>query len=242
MKSVLTVLTVVILFALTSCEESTKQSTSAVNSNFQFSGLVQEAIQTSNYTYCFVLEGSSEYWIAFSKMDVDEGQSIFYNQGLEMTDFHSKELDRVFPSVFFIQEVSTDPNATSSQGQHMMQSTQQSQKAKKPEISKNDFNVEKAEGGISIAELYANKEKYAGKKVIVRGKVTKYSPGIMNRNWMHIQDGTDSNGNFDLTITSMETVNVDAVVTFEGIITLDKDFGAGYKYDVIMEEAKVVIN
>lgn len=242
MKYILTVLSVVVLFTLTSCEDTTKKAASAANSNFEFSGLVEEAIQTSNYTYCMVKEGTSEYWIAFSKTQVEEGQTLYYNQGLEMKDFHSKELDRVFPSVFFIQEVSTDPNATSSKGQHMMQSTQQSQKAQKPEIVKNEFNIEKAEGGISIAELYANKEKYAGKRIIVRGKVTKYSPGIMSRNWIHIQDGTDSNGNFDLTITSMETVNEGAVATFEGIITLNKDFGAGYKYDVIMEEAVVVIN
>lgn len=242
MKSILTVLSVVILFALTSCEETTKKSTSAVESNFDMSGVIQEAIQTSDYTYCLVKDGSSEHWIAFSKAPMEVGQTIYFNQGLEMIDFNSKALDRVFPSVFFIQEVSTDPNATSSKGNSMMQLTQQSQKPQKPQIVKSDIVVEKADGGISIAELFANKEKYEGKRIIVRGKVTKYNDNIMDRNWIHIQDGTDSNGDFDLTITLMETVNVGAVATFEGTITLNKDFGAGYKYDLIMEEAVVVIN
>lgn len=240
MKSILTVLSVVILFALTSCEETTKKSTSAVESNFDLSGVIQEVIQTSDYTYCLVKDGSSEHWIAFSRTPMEVGQTIYFNQGLEMIDFNSKALDRVFPSVFFIQDVSTDPNATSSIGNSMMQQSPQPQK---PKIVKKDINVEKADGGISIAELFTNKADYEGKKVIVRGKVTKISKGlIMDRNWIHIQDGTDSNGVFDLTITTMETVNVDAVVTFKGTIYLNKDFGAGYKYDLIMEEAVVIIN
>ena len=61
----------------------------------------------------------------------------------------------------------------------------------------------------------------------------------MDRNWIHIQDGTSDNGNFDLTITTNEEVVVNDVVVFKGKITLNKDFGAGYSYEVIMEEAKV---
>jgi len=239
MKYILTVLSVVILFTITSCDEPNYKSTITVESEFDLNGIIQEAIQTSNYTYCLVKEGSSEYWIAFTKMQVEEGRPIYFNKGLEMKDFPSKELDRTFPTVFFIQAVSTNPNATASQKKGMIQPSKQPQKTK---IVKKEIKVEKADGGISIAELYANKEKYAGKKVIVRGKVTNCTILIMGRIWIHIQDGTDSNGNFDLAITSMETINVDAVATFEGIIALEKDFGAGYKYDVIMEEAKVVIN
>ena len=62
----------------------------------------------------------------------------------------------------------------------------------------------------------------------------------MSRNWAHIQDGTDNNGNFDLTVTTQETVNIDELVTFEGTIALDKDFGAGYFYPIIMEEAVII--
>lgn len=37
---------------------------------------------------------------------------------------------------------------------------------------------------------------------------------------------------------AQEQVNVGDVVAFEGKISLNKDFGAGYAYDVLMEEAK----
>lgn len=66
----------------------------------------------------------------------------------------------------------------------------------------------------------------------------KYNKQIMHKNWIHIQDGTDYSGKFDLTVTSMDSVQVGNTVTFKGIIRLNKDFGAGYVYDVIMEEAK----
>ncbi|MCK9207096.1 MAG: hypothetical protein M0P66_08300, partial [Salinivirgaceae bacterium] len=57
-------------------------------------------------------------------------------------------------------------------------------------------------------------------------------------NWFHIQDGTENNGQFDLTITSVaEDVEIGDQLVFQGTITLDKDFGAGYAYDVILEDA-----
>jgi len=114
------------------------------------------------------------------------------------------------------------------------------QKPIKPKIEKNDYSVDKADDGITIAELYANINSYAGKKVRVRGKVTNFAPAIMNKNWAHIQDGTNHNSEFDLTVTTVDMVNEEAVVTFEGIIGVDKDFGYGYFYKVIMEEAIIV--
>ena len=62
----------------------------------------------------------------------------------------------------------------------------------------------------------------------------------MNKNWIHIQDGTDNSGKFDLTVTTDIEVKVGDTITLEGAIALDKDFGFGYKYEVIMEDAKLV--
>lgn len=235
MKSILTILSVVILITLTSCEGPTQQTTTAVISSFENSVVIQEVIQVASYTYCLVKEGSEEYWIAISKMPVKEGQNLYFNKGPAMQEFYSKELDRTFPSIYFIQDANTNPNAMASTSQ-----MQQHQQPQKPKIVKGKIEVEKAEGGITIAELFANKEKYDGKKVKIRGEVTKFNPNILNKNWVHIQDGTDHDGNFDLTVTTLDTVNPGTVVIFEGIIFLNKDFGSGYSYAVIMEEAKIV--
>jgi len=88
-----------------------------------------------------------------------------------------------------------------------------------------------------LADLFANRAAHADKTVTVKGKVTKVNRAIMGKNWVHLQDGTSDDGNFSLTITTEEDAKVDDIVAFTGTITLDKDFGAGYKYDIIMQDA-----
>ena len=74
----------------------------------------------------------------------------------------------------------------------------------------------------------------------MKGQVVKINDQVMDRNWVHIQDGTSEAGNFDLTVTTQDSVKMDEVITFEGTIHLKKDFGYGYFYELIMEDAKVV--
>ena len=62
----------------------------------------------------------------------------------------------------------------------------------------------------------------------------------MGKNWIHIQDGSGDSNNFDLTITTQDQAKVGDVVTFEGTIGTKKDFGYGYLYEVIMEDAKLL--
>jgi hypothetical protein len=97
--------------------------------------------------------------------------------------------------------------------------------------------VPPAEGSITIAQLYSEKKSYSGKRVSVTGQVTRFSPEIMGKNWIHLQDGTEFDGSFDLAITSDVSVGVGDTITFEGEITLDKDLGYGYFFDVLMENA-----
>jgi hypothetical protein len=104
--------------------------------------------------------------------------------------------------------------------------------------TKADVKVEPCADCISIGKLLENKKSYDGKVIKVRGQVTKYNSGIMGKNWVHLQDGTEYNNGFDLTVTTDNTATMGELMTFEGKIILDKDFGYGYKYDVLMEDAK----
>jgi hypothetical protein len=106
--------------------------------------------------------------------------------------------------------------------------------------SKADVKVEPCVDCITIAKLLGDKKAYDGKVIKVRGQVTKYNGGIMGKNWVHIQDGTEYQDGFDLTITTEIIVAVGETVTFEGKIALDKDFGYGYAYSVLMEGGKSV--
>ncbi|MFC1855599.1 hypothetical protein ACFL2A_03540 [Thermodesulfobacteriota bacterium] len=102
-------------------------------------------------------------------------------------------------------------------------------------------SVTKAEGGQTVEDLFTKKAELAGKEVSVHGKVVKYSGGIMGANWVHIQDGSGNGaeGTNDLTVTTQGTATVDTMVTVSGVLTADKDFGSGYAYSVIIENATI---
>ena len=101
----------------------------------------------------------------------------------------------------------------------------------------------KAEGGHTVAELYAAKSGLVGSTTTVRGKVVKYNAGIMGKNWIHVQDGTGEPGakTHDLLVTTNDTAKVGDVITVSGTVSVDKDFGAGYEYDLLLENASVQI-
>jgi len=90
-----------------------------------------------------------------------------------------------------------------------------------------------------VEELYAKKEKLNGKKVTVKGKVVKFSPGIMGKNWIHLQDGSGKQGTNDITITTDQNTSIGENIAVTGNLVTNKDFGGGYKYEVIIEEATV---
>jgi hypothetical protein len=105
---------------------------------------------------------------------------------------------------------------------------------------KADVKIEPTEGVTPLSDLFSNKKNYAGKTVKVKGKITKVNPSIMGKNWIHIQDGTSFEDQYDLTVTSDFIPEVGSIITVEGKIALDKDFGYGYAYPVIMEEGKLI--
>ncbi len=199
--------------------------------------VVNEVVQATEYTYLKVEEKDEEYWIAVTKRNAVEGEEYFYTQALEMKDFESKDLGRTFERVLFIQELNSGGGMQGMMGSEHGEAMPQ---GKKPVLSKEDLSIDVASGGITIAELYSNKDKYGNRKVKIKGKVTKVNNQIMGRNWVHIQDGTGGENSFDLTVTTDESINAGDVVTFEGVIALNKDFGAGYSYKIIMEQAKKI--
>ena len=196
---------------------------------------VQEVVQANSYTYLKVDENGNEVWLAVSKMDAKEGDVLYYKDSFEMKDFKSKDLDRTFASILFVQAVSPTPFGAAPQEQDV-----KSAHSKIKPQSQSDIKVEKVEGGVTVEELYADKDSFSGKSVKIKGQVTKVNLGIMGRNWIHIQDGTAKGDNYDLTITTDREAGVGDIVTFEGYITINKDFGSGYSYEVIMEEAKII--
>jgi hypothetical protein len=203
---------------------------------------VSEVVQTSNYTYLKVSDNGAENWIAVTSQEAAVGETYYYEQALEMKNFKSKELDRTFETIYFVQGLSKQPVAApaADMGGGMGANMSAGHKGKPADAQKEGISVAPAEGGISIAKLFASRNDYSGKKIKIKGQVVKVNEEVMGKNWIHIQDGTKDGENFDLTITTLDKTAMDEVVTFEGTITLNKDFGYGYSYEVIMEDAKLV--
>ena len=196
---------------------------------------VTEVVQTSNYTYLKVKENLGEKWVAVSRQDINVGDVYYYDDALQMNNFHSKELDRDFDVIYFVNQISKTPLGGQSQNAVTGQMPAHSGKVQTEQNDK--ISLKKGPNEITVAQIYANRDKYANQEVEIRGVVVKVNKSVMGKNWIHIQDGTSDNNNFDLTITSQDVAEVNDEVTFKGKITLNKDFGAGYFYEVIMEDA-----
>lgn len=206
--------------------------------------VVEEVLPTSKYTYLFVNEEGEKTWIAIPKKEVEVGGTYYYRGGLKKTNFKSVEYDRVFETLYLVSDVSKEPTMGGAGGMGGGGGTAM---GGNPHGNQNvDVVVEQKTkldpppGGISIAELFANRKKYDGQTVRVIGRCVKLNNMIMNRNWIHLQDGSMKDKGTDLTVTTTENIPLGAVVSVEGKITLNKDFGAGYKYEIIMEEAKLL--
>ncbi len=91
----------------------------------------------------------------------------------------------------------------------------------------------------SVTELYQEKDKLKGQQVQMQGTVVKVNNGVMNRNFIHLQDGSGKEGNNDITITSDQTAEVGDEVSVVGTVALDVDFGAGYLYPLMVEKATI---
>jgi len=230
---------------MVSCHSGQNSGAGNKNKEGIHTAVVQEVLQAGQYTYLKVKEGDDELWIAVNAIQAEVGKTYYYKDGMEMKNFHSKELNRDFATVYFINDIGTDPEMKGSsqsvpeQGQMGGMSGQSNMQGTKPVIEKQSVKVSPASGGITIGDLFSKKDKYSGKSVKIKGQVVKFNPEIMGKNWIHIQDGTDFKGDFDLTVTSSSTVKVGEVITIEGKVSLDKDFGAGYFYKVIVEDAAI---
>ena len=197
--------------------------------------VVEEVLPTSKYTYLNVSEDGEKTWIAIPKKDVKVGGTYYYRGGLKKTNFKSVEYDRVFETLYLVSDVSEDP------GMSGMATGASPHGNTAPDAPiEQTTKIDPVPGGITIAELLENRKKYEGQTVRIKGRCVKLNNMIMNRNWIHLQDGSLKDKTIDLTVTTTENIPLGAIVAVEGKIALNKDFGAGYKYDIIMEEAKLI--
>jgi hypothetical protein len=212
-------------------------------------GKVLERIDASPYCYLRIQTARGEVWAAVPEAKIEKGTEVTVANPMVMNNFESKTLNRTFAEVYFgtlapAGGAAAAPPPAPMAAPGMPGGAPQGPMGAPVVPKETVSNVEKAAGADAhtVAEVWAKKGSLKEKSVTVRGKVVKYNPGVMGKNWMHLQDGSGdaAKGTHDLTVTSKDSAAKGDVVTVKGVVRLDKDFGAGYTYAVIVEDAKVV--
>jgi hypothetical protein len=221
-------------------------------------GTVEETIDASDYTYMRLKTADGEIWAAVTKAPVKKGEKVAVVNAMSMDGFQSKTLNRKFDRIVFGSlgdgKAAAAPGAGAPPALAAAHASAP-ESLKSPQMAAQhaavaggpadalDVKVPKAEGkdARTVAQVFAERFQLKDKTVTVRGKVVKANTGIMGRNWYHIRDGSGSRDkkDDDLTVTTADPAAVGDVVVVKGVVHVDKDFGAGYQYPVVLEDAKV---
>lgn len=225
------------------------------------SGTVLETMDAAEYTYMRLKTASGETWAAINKTKIAKGDAVTVTNAMVMDGFQSKTLNRTFDHILFGVLATPGAPAAAAPAAPMASGHQPAAGAAAPPpptqeqmaaqhgqaaggpADAPDVKVPKAEGSNAktVAELWAQRASLKGKEVAVKAKIVKVTNGVMGKNWLHVRDGSGSKAakDNDLTVTTDVVAKVGDVVTVTGAVSVDKDFGAGYAYPVIIENAKL---
>jgi len=206
----------------------------------EFHGKVVETMSTDSYTYILVSDGKQEVWAAAPRFAVAVGEEVAFSMAMPMRDFESETLKRSFDVVYFTGEIRKLGGAAAAPSPHAAAPAAKAPGAPAPSAAPLE-RIAPPAGGLAIATLVAKPADFAGKRVTVRGKVVKFNANILGKNWLHLRDGSApagaAAGADDITITTSGSANLGDIVTVTGLVATNRDFGSGYSYPVMIEEA-----
>lgn len=180
------------------------------------SGEVLEVANVPGYTYLRLKTAKGEKWAAVNRSEVGKGDRVTVENAVVMKDFESRSLKRTFKSILF----------GTLAGAHAAQPA-----------PVEEIHVTRAAGDMTVEEVATRRTELKDRQVQVRGKIVKYTPGILGRNWIHLRDGSGAEGSNDLLVTTTDQAKSGDIVTVTGVVHTDRDFGAGYAYKVLIEDA-----
>jgi hypothetical protein len=209
------------------------ESSSAAMTATVIKGEILEVKDVDNYTYLRLKTKDGETWAAVDKAQLKKGAEVTIENATVMNNFESKSLKQTFKTIVF-------GNLASAAGSPAMDmATAHSGTAKA--VDAGDVRVPKATGtnARTVAEIVMKSTELKNKPVVIRAKVVKFNGGIMGKNWLHVRDGSGSaaDNTNDLLVTTADSAKVGDVVTVSGAVHTDRDFGSGYSYKVIVEDA-----
>ena len=207
-------------------------------------GEVLEVLDANGFTYLRLKTKDGEFWASVTKTAVSKGSEVTVENVIVMKDFKSKSLNRTFPVILLgnlpgAAPANANPHASGGGAANPHAGMNMS----KAPADVADVKVPKATGANArtVAEVVTKSAELKDKPVAVRGKIVKYNQGIMGKNWIHLRDGSGSasdNSN-DLLVRTTMPAKLGDVVTARGTVRTDQDFGSGYSYKVLVEDAKL---
>ncbi len=199
-------------------------------------GEVLEVKDVESYTYLRLKTKDGETWAAVSKAPVKKGAMVTIENATVMNNFESRSLKKTFPSILFGTLGGVGGSSPTSVNSMAMAGHNGAKTSAMVEIK-----VAKASGANAhtVGEIMSKAAELKGKPVLVRGQVVKYNPAIMGKNWIHLRDGSgsDADNSNDLLVTTLGQAKTGDVVTVKGVVATNKDFGSGYSYKVLVEDA-----
>jgi hypothetical protein len=228
MKSLLLIMSMTVIFAAWAGDKP-------VNKTESITGTVMEIKDVDSYTYLRIKTVTGDKWAAVNKSPVRKGSKVTIENVTIMNDFESRSLNQTFKTIAFGNLAGA---ATPKSGHASMAHPATAQPANTP-----DVRVAKASGANAwtVAEINAKAQDLKDKPVVVRGKIVKYNPAIMGKNWLHLRDGSGNaaDSSNDILVTTAAEAKLGDIVTVKGVVRTEKDFGSGYAYKALIEEASI---
>ena len=245
-----TLLLLLLVLGLSHAEEGNiaMHGTEKVQKSQIFYGKILEIKPAMGYKYLRVNEEGKEVWIAIAKAPVTVGDKIGYDKATAMPNFKSKTLNQTFKEIFFVSDLYL-PNKVQ-KPKSMKEMLDLSPKKQDPHANmekwmspteKNDLTkafVQK--DTYTVEEIHMWRESLEGQNIAIEASVSKVSHEIMELDWVHLNDGTGNEEKLtnDLVLTAKNTtIKAGDKVLAKGTVVVNKDFGFGYFYKVIIQDA-----
>ena len=211
-------------------EKPAPRQTASIN------GKVLEVKDVENYTYLHLKTKDGETWAAVARAPVKKGAEVTIENAMVMDNFESKSLKKKFDRIVFGTLGGAGAGAAGAGGD---MAALHSGVARAADVG--DVKVPKANGpnARTVAEIVTKKAELKDKTILVRGKVVKYTPDVLGKNWIHLRDGSGSvsDNTHDVLVTTKDQARIGDVVLVKGVVHTDRDLGSGYSYKVLVEEA-----
>ena len=216
-------------------------------------GTVLDVMQVPEYTYLKLkVSDGRERWAAIATQSIEKAAKITILAETTLHQFESKALHRSFDEIAFgsvYDPSTTAANAACPTGNGPSQSpgnqaahAHGSNNSEATDVPVRPLPRAPGKNGHTVSEILSMREALSGKRVRLRATVVKATYDVLGKTFIHLRDSTgdSSSSTNDLAVTTALRPNKGDTLLLEGTLAVNKDFGSGYHFDALLEDAEVV--